>query len=50
MKKELHFETRAEKAYVSVCLEIYTYERTDIITASPDDSQADNDLLQSDIF
>ena len=50
MKKELNFETQARKAYVSVCLEIYTYERSDIVTASFDDSQMGNDVTQDDIF
>ena len=50
MNKELNFETQAKKAYVSVCLEIYTYERSDIVTASFEDSQMGNDVTQDDIF
>ena len=46
MKKEWNFETQARKAYVSVCLEIYTYERSDIVTASV----GEYDVTQDDIF
>lgn len=47
MKNELNFETRAKKEYVSVCLEIYTYERSDIVTTSFEDS---HDVTKDDIF
>ena len=46
MNKELNFETRGKKTYVSVCLEIYTYERSDIVTASA----GEHDVTKDDIF
>ena len=45
MNKELKLETR-KKAYVSVRLEIYTLEISDIVTASV----GEYDVTQDDIF
>ena len=50
MNKKLNFETQAKKEYVSVCLKLYTYEESDIVTASFEDSQISNDIPKDDIF
>lgn len=50
MNKKMEMETQEKQAYVAAFLEICTFEKSDIVTASPEDSQADNDITQSDIF
>ena len=43
-------EAKSKKQYVSVLLETLFLDREDVITASIQDSQADNDVNKDDIF
>ena len=49
MTERLENEVNCKKRYVSARFEMFLFENSDIVTLSKD-SQADNDVIQDDIF